>query len=195
MEIMEMEIREIQNDDSEIKSVQDFIFSQIRIEYGIGPTPKFHYDILDMKKYYVIPDRNAFFAAYDEDNIIEKVESNRSNKSEREKKALNIFEKIKEIEEDKNYIPYREQINKKKKKKSNKDEEINKEKLKCKCDVCASYMNRMSDWKSINQTFSALFYCKNCERLVRYSIRFKEYYDKIDVKTSISELKKTDGEN
>ena len=72
---------------------------------------------------------------------------------------------------------------------------INKEKLKCKCDVCASYMNRMSDWKSINQTFSALFYCKNCERLVRYSVRFKEYYDKIDVKTSISELKKTDGEN
>jgi ribosomal protein S18 acetylase RimI-like enzyme len=70
MEIMEMEIREIQNDDSEIKSVQDFIFSQIRIEYGIGPTPKFHYDILDMKKYYVIPDRNAFFAAYDGDNII-----------------------------------------------------------------------------------------------------------------------------
>ena len=67
---MEMEIREIQNDDSEIKSVQDFIFSQIRIEYGIGPTPKFHYDILDMKKYYVIPDRNAFFAAYDGDNII-----------------------------------------------------------------------------------------------------------------------------
>ena len=72
---------------------------------------------------------------------------------------------------------------------------IDKEKLKCKCDVCASYMNRMSDWKSINQTFSALFYCKNCERLVRYSVRFKEYYDKIDVKTSISELKKTDGEN
>ena len=65
-----MEIREIQNDDSEIKSVQDFLFSQIRIEYGIGPTPKFHYDILDMKKYYVIPDRNAFFAAYDGDNII-----------------------------------------------------------------------------------------------------------------------------
>ncbi len=72
---------------------------------------------------------------------------------------------------------------------------IDKEKLKCKCDVCASFMNRMSDWKSINQTFSALFYCKNCERLVRYSVRFKEYYDKIDVKTSISELKKTDGEN
>ena len=72
---------------------------------------------------------------------------------------------------------------------------IDKEQLKCKCDICASYMNRMSDWKSINQAFSALFYCKNCERLVRYSIRFKEYYDKIDVKTSINELKKTDSDN
>ena len=72
---------------------------------------------------------------------------------------------------------------------------IDKEKLKCKCDLCGEYMNRMSDWKSINQTFSALFYCKNCERLVRYSARFKEYYDKIDVKTSVSEMKKTDKEN
>ena len=69
---------------------------------------------------------------------------------------------------------------------------IDKEKLKCKCDLCGEYMNRMSDWKSINQTFSALFYCKNCERLVRYSARFKEYYDKVDVKTSVSEMKKTD---
>lgn len=65
-----MEIREIQNDDFEIKSVQDFLFSQIRIEYGIGPTPKFHYDILDMKEYYVIPDRNTFFVAYDGDKIV-----------------------------------------------------------------------------------------------------------------------------
>lgn len=72
---------------------------------------------------------------------------------------------------------------------------IDKEKLRCKCDSCGEYMNRMSDWKSINQTFSALFYCKNCERLVRYSVRFKEYYDKIDVKTSVSEMKKTDKEN
>lgn len=72
---------------------------------------------------------------------------------------------------------------------------IDKEKLKCKCDLCGEYMNRMSDWKSINQTFSALFYCKNCERLVRYSARFKEYYDKVDIKTSVSEMKKTDKDN
>ncbi|MBQ6021480.1 MAG: exonuclease domain-containing protein [Clostridia bacterium] len=72
---------------------------------------------------------------------------------------------------------------------------IDKEKLKCKCDLCGEYMNRMSDWKSINQTFSSLFYCKNCERLVRYSARFKEYYDKVDVKTSVSEMKKTDKDN
>ena len=71
---------------------------------------------------------------------------------------------------------------------------IDKSKLRCECDKCGAQMNRMSDWKSINQSFSALFYCKNCERLVRYVIRFKEYYDRIDVKTSVIEMKKNDNE-
>ncbi len=55
-------------------------------------------------------------------------------------------------------------------------------------------MKRMSDWKSVNQAFTALFFCKNCERLVNFSIKFKEYYDRVDVKTSVSEIKKTDDE-
>lgn len=71
---------------------------------------------------------------------------------------------------------------------------IDKAKLRCKCDRCGDLMNRMSDWKSINQSFSALFYCKNCERLVRYVLRFKEYYDRVDVKSSVIEMKKNDNE-
>lgn len=69
---------------------------------------------------------------------------------------------------------------------------IDKSKLQCTCDKCNVPMKRMSDWKNINQAFSALFYCKNCERLVRYSVRFKEYYDRVDAKISISEMKKSD---
>lgn len=70
---------------------------------------------------------------------------------------------------------------------------IDKTKLRCVCDNCGNAMKRMSDWKTVNQAFSALFFCKNCERLVRYSAKFKEYYDRIDVKTTVTEIKKTDG--
>ena len=42
---------------------------------------------------------------------------------------------------------------------------------------------------------AALFYCKNCERLVNFSIRFKEFYDRVDVKTSVLEMKKKSDDN
>ena len=65
-----MEIKEIENDDSQIESVQDFLYGQIKIEYGIGPMPEFHYDIEGLKEYYVLPKRNSFFAAYDGDKVV-----------------------------------------------------------------------------------------------------------------------------
>lgn len=68
---------------------------------------------------------------------------------------------------------------------------IDKSKMKCDCDLCSAPMKRMSDWKCINQSFSAIFLCKNCERLVTYHVKFKEYYDRIDVKTNVTEMKKT----
>ncbi len=68
---------------------------------------------------------------------------------------------------------------------------IDRSKMKCDCNICDTPMKRMSDWKCINQSFSAIFLCKNCERLVTFHIKFKEYYDHIDVKTNITEMKKT----
>lgn len=68
---------------------------------------------------------------------------------------------------------------------------IDRTKMKCDCSVCKKPMKRLSDWKTVNQSFSALFYCKDCERLITFTIRFKEYYDKIDVKTSVIEMKKS----
>ena len=72
---------------------------------------------------------------------------------------------------------------------------IDKSKMKCDCSVCGAQMKRLSDWKNVNQAFSALFYCKNCERLVTFSIRFKEFYDRVDVKTSVLEMKRKSDEN
>lgn len=67
---MDIIIKEVQNDDEEVKAVQDFLYEQIRIVYDIGPTPEFHYDIDGLKEYYILPERNCFFAAYDGDKIV-----------------------------------------------------------------------------------------------------------------------------
>ena len=67
---MDFKITEINNDDDEIGLVQNFLYDQIRKEYGIGPTPKFHYDIDGIREYYILPERNNFFIAWDGDKIV-----------------------------------------------------------------------------------------------------------------------------
>ena len=32
--------------------------------------------------------------------------------------------------------------------------------------------------------FRAIFQCTNCKRKIRFTIRFKEYYDRVDIKSS-----------
>ncbi len=36
----------------------------------------------------------------------------------------------------------------------------------------------------MNQSFRAVFGCKKCKKKIRFTIRFKEYYDRVDIKTS-----------
>lgn len=67
---MDIEIREVKNNSGEIAKVKEFLYSQIMIEYGIGPTPKFHYDIEAMDEYYILPDCNNFYIVLVEDKIV-----------------------------------------------------------------------------------------------------------------------------
>jgi len=67
---MNVIIREISDDVNEIEDVKEFLYGQIMNEYGIGPTPKFHYDIDGMKEYYISPDCNCMFVACDNDKIV-----------------------------------------------------------------------------------------------------------------------------
>ncbi len=67
---MNIIIREIKDDDFEILAVKNFLYDQIRKEYGIGPMPEFHYDIEGLKKYYILPKRNTLFVALDDNNIV-----------------------------------------------------------------------------------------------------------------------------
>lgn len=61
---------------------------------------------------------------------------------------------------------------------------IDKTKMRCYCDICGTACERVSDWRLMNQSFRTIFYCKKCKRKIRFTIRFKEYYDRVDIKTS-----------
>jgi GNAT superfamily N-acetyltransferase len=63
-------VREVKNDDEEILAVKNFLYGQIMKEYGIGPTPKFHYDIEALDKYYILPEKNTFFVVLDGEKIV-----------------------------------------------------------------------------------------------------------------------------
>lgn len=67
---MEFTIKEIKNDDSEIENVKDFLYGQIKKEYGIGPNMEFHYDIESIDEYYINPSCNSFFIAYFDNKIV-----------------------------------------------------------------------------------------------------------------------------
>ena len=67
---MDYIIKEVSDDDSEIWDVKEFLYSQIKKEYGIGPTPEFHYDIEGIKEFYIVPECNSFFMACDGEKII-----------------------------------------------------------------------------------------------------------------------------
>lgn len=63
------------------------------------------------------------------------------------------------------------------------DERIDRSKMICCCDDCKKRMSKVSEWKTVNQSFRALFYCKNCDSHIMFTIRFKACFDHIDIKT------------
>lgn len=67
---MNISINELGNDSNRINEVQKFLFSQIKKEFGYGYVPEFHHDIKNLKEYYIDPQRNSFFVAFDESNRI-----------------------------------------------------------------------------------------------------------------------------
>ena len=67
---MNFKVRAINLDNDEINRVKEFLFNQIKKEYGIGCVEKFHYDIIDLKEYYIEPVRNNFFIVCDGMDIV-----------------------------------------------------------------------------------------------------------------------------
>ena len=69
---------------------------------------------------------------------------------------------------------------------------VDKSLLKCKCIKCSGEATQISDWKYSNQYFRADFKCENCGTELSYAIRFKKFYDHLDIRHTTSEKTKED---
>lgn len=63
---MDVIIKELGNDSSQIRDVQDFLFKMIKLEFGYDYVPEWHQDIVNMDEFYINPERNNFYVAYAE---------------------------------------------------------------------------------------------------------------------------------
>ena len=68
---------------------------------------------------------------------------------------------------------------------------IDKNLFNCFCDICGGMVQTKKKWKFMNQSFRGVFYCENCNREFKVSLRVKKFYDYIDVKRNYSEVIKT----
>lgn len=67
---------------------------------------------------------------------------------------------------------------------------IDKSRMNCQCDRCGQKMQRVTAWKFFNSAFHAVFHCRTCNRKLDFSIRFKQYFDRVDIKTRVGEIKR-----
>lgn len=72
---------------------------------------------------------------------------------------------------------------------------IDKGLFNCYCDICGGKVKTVKKWKFTNQSFRGVFYCPNCNREFRVNLRIKQYYDRLDIKRSYSEIIRTPAQN
>lgn len=63
---------------------------------------------------------------------------------------------------------------------------IDKSVLDYKCEICSGKCEQTKQWSYSNQYFRSKYYCPHCDRTVRVAVRFKQYYDRIDIRKTVS---------
>ncbi|MEG1244325.1 MAG: exonuclease domain-containing protein, partial [Oscillospiraceae bacterium] len=61
---------------------------------------------------------------------------------------------------------------------------VDKSIMNCKCAECGQVAKKIDNWKYVNGSFRAFYFCKNCNVKIRVNIQFKKYYDRVNVKKS-----------
>lgn len=61
-------IKKLEEDNSTLEKIRLFLFKLIKEEYGLNYVPEYHYDIVDLKEFYIDPEDNGFFYAIDKNS-------------------------------------------------------------------------------------------------------------------------------
>ncbi|RAP45927.1 MAG: GNAT family N-acetyltransferase [Methanosphaera sp. rholeuAM6] len=64
---MNIEIMELKKDLINQYHVENFLFRMVKESYGLDYVPEYHYDIKNLQKYYLKPQKNNFYIAIDKD--------------------------------------------------------------------------------------------------------------------------------
>lgn len=69
---MNLELRELKKEDIEKYEIEKFLFKMVKESYGLDYVPEYHYDIKDLYRYYLKPQKNNFYIVIDKntDQII-----------------------------------------------------------------------------------------------------------------------------
>ena len=67
---MEIIINELTDDEKLLGDVRRFLFKQIKTEFGFDYVPEWHRDIMNLEEFYISPERNNFYVAFNESNDI-----------------------------------------------------------------------------------------------------------------------------
>lgn len=65
---------------------------------------------------------------------------------------------------------------------------IDKKLFNCVCDICGGKVKREKNWKCTNNSFRAVFYCKHCDHRFRVSVRYKQLYDRLEVRRTFTKV-------
>lgn len=64
---MNIKISQITKEDIKKYEIKKFLFHMIKTCYNSDYVPEYHYDIIDLEKYYINPEKSNFFIAVDTD--------------------------------------------------------------------------------------------------------------------------------
>lgn len=65
---------------------------------------------------------------------------------------------------------------------------VDKGQLDYECGDCGVHGNIIKNWRYSNQYFRAIYICPQCGKKVRVAVRFKKYYDRLDVRKTVTPI-------
>lgn len=65
---------------------------------------------------------------------------------------------------------------------------VDRSRLNYSCKICHNEAKKLTEWKNVNQYFRAEYHCSECDKNFRVGVRFKKYFDRLDVRKTSSAI-------